>query len=146
MEIIDEPLEQQEEHHFEYAGFGVRVGALLIDRILLGIAGTAIAWGGVSAFHFGTYSILGFSGALQILYFAIMESSVKQATFGKMIVGIKVGDENGERLSFGKALLRNLGKIVSSIILGIGFLMAAWEERSQALHDKIAGTFVYYGR
>ena len=49
---------------------------------------------------------------------------------------------NGERISFGKATGRYFGKIVSSIILGIGYLMVIWSDKKQALHDQMAGTLV----
>ena len=146
MEIIDEPFEENEERHFEYAGFGIRLGALVIDRIILGIGSAVLTYGGIYAFRLGSYEVIGVSAMLQLLYFSVMESSSRQGTFGKMIVGIKVSDEYGNRLSFGKALVRSLGKIISGLILGIGFLMAAWDEKSQALHDKMAGTIVYYNR
>ena len=58
---------------------------------------------------------------VQILYFAVMESSSKQATLGKMVLGIVVTDIDGKRISFGRAIGRNLGKIISQIILLIGY-------------------------
>ena len=72
-----------------------------------------------------------------------MESSAKQATLGKLAVGIKVGKENGEKLSFGNALGRYLSKILSAITLCIGFMMVGWDKKNQALHDKIAKTYVF---
>jgi uncharacterized RDD family membrane protein YckC len=71
-----------------------------------------------------------------------MESSARQATLGKMAVGIKVTDEAGARISFGRAVGRYFGKFVSTIILLIGFLMVAFTEKKQGLHDKLAGTLV----
>ncbi len=79
---------------------------------------------------------------LQWLYFALMESSKNQATLGKMIVGIIVTDLYGNRISFGKASGRFFGKILSGIILNIGYIMAAFTEKKQALHDMIAGCLV----
>ena len=61
-----------------------------------------------------------------------------------MAVGIKVGDQNGEQISFGNALGRYFSKILSALILLIGFMMVGWDEKKQGLHDKIAGTFVFY--
>ena len=78
----------------------------------------------------------------QWLYFALMESSSKQATLGKMALGIRVTDVNGNRIGFGRATGRHFAKILSGLILGIGFLMAAFTEKKQALHDMIAGTLV----
>jgi uncharacterized RDD family membrane protein YckC len=71
-----------------------------------------------------------------------MESSSKQATVGKMVLGIKVTDLDGNKLDFVKALVRNLCKIISSLIMCIGYIMAGFTEKKQALHDMIASTLV----
>ena len=76
------------------------------------------------------------------VYFAVMESSRRQATFGKMAMGVMVTDRNGARLNFPRAFLRNIAKLVSMITLGIGFLMAGWTQKKQALHDMIAEALV----
>ena len=59
-----------------------------------------------------------------------------------MALGIQVTDLEGNRISFGKALGRNLAKIISALIFYIGFIMAAFTAKKQALHDMIAGTLV----
>jgi uncharacterized RDD family membrane protein YckC len=79
---------------------------------------------------------------IEWLYFAGMESSAGQATLGKRALGIKVTDMSGNRITFGKATGRFFGKILSSLILLIGFLMAAFTQKKQALHDLLAGTLV----
>jgi uncharacterized RDD family membrane protein YckC len=71
-----------------------------------------------------------------------MNSSEKQATYGKMAMGIKVTDLEGRRISFWRGLGREFAKFLSAIILMIGYIMAAFTERKQALHDIIAGTLV----
>jgi Tfp pilus assembly protein PilE len=76
------------------------------------------------------------------LYFALMHSSARQATLGKMAFGIKVTDLAGERVSFLRATGRYFATWVSSILLAVGFLMAGLTARKQALHDMIAGTLV----
>lgn len=76
------------------------------------------------------------------LYSALMESSSKKATLGKMALGLIVTDMNGVKLSFGRASGRYFGKILSGLILNIGFIMAAFTEKKQALHDILAGTLV----
>jgi uncharacterized RDD family membrane protein YckC len=76
------------------------------------------------------------------LYFANMESGPKQATFGKRALGLKVTNLAGEKIGFGQASGRFFGKFVSGITLYIGFIMAGFTERKQALHDLIAGTLV----
>jgi uncharacterized RDD family membrane protein YckC len=147
-----------------YAGFWRRFVAIFIDIIIIGtlqfvvIAPILAAIGiGVSnssamdtadpmamvatiAAVFSTVGIIG--QVVQILYFTLMESSKYQATIGKLALGIIVTDMNGGKLDFVKALIRNVSKIVSGIILAIGYIMAAFTEKKQALHDIIAGTLV----
>ena len=77
-----------------------------------------------------------------ILYWAWMESSSKQATLGKLVMGLKVTDYQGQRISFGRGVLRSIGRIVSSIILFIGFLLALFTRRKQTLHDLLTKTLV----
>jgi uncharacterized RDD family membrane protein YckC len=76
-------------------------------------------------------------------YFAAQESSRAQATIGKRIFGLQVGDFEGKRISIGKAILRTFGKYISGQILLIGYLMAFFTKNKQALHDFLAGTFVF---
>ena len=75
-------------------------------------------------------------------YFVFSESSRWQSTIGKKLLGIKVIDFEGKRISFGKAFLRLLGKWISGQTLLIGYLMAFFTKNKQALHDLLAGTFV----
>ena len=77
-----------------------------------------------------------------LLYFPVMESSGRQATFGKQICGLAVTDTHGRRISFGRAVGRYLAKILSALLLCIGFLMVAFTHRKRGLHDVIAGTLV----
>ena len=88
----------------------------------------------------GLVSIFLFFGSW--LYSALLESSSYQATLGKMILGMKVTDLAGNRISFERATGRHFAKILSAMILGIGFLMVAFTERKQGLHDILAGTLV----
>jgi uncharacterized RDD family membrane protein YckC len=76
------------------------------------------------------------------LYFALMESSSRGATLGKMALGIRVTDLAGNRISFGKATGRYFGKIISALILYIGFIMAGFTQQKQALHDIMARCLV----
>ena len=87
--------------------------------------------------------IVGFFMILGILfYFPTFESSIWQATPGKKLLNLKVTDLDGERIGFGKALIRNWSKALSVLILLIGFLMVAFTKKKQGLHDIIAGTLV----
>ncbi len=80
---------------------------------------------------------------LQVAYFTIMESSESQATIGKRAMNLIVADENGNRLTTQQALIRNVSRILSGIICLIGYFMAFFTEKKQALHDIIAKTNVY---
>lgn len=76
------------------------------------------------------------------LYFALLESGPKQATFGKRMMGIKVVDYKGGRIGFGRATGRTFAKMLSYALLYIGFVMAGTSSRKRALHDYIAQTYV----
>ena len=135
-----------------YAGFWRRVIAYFIDAIVVWVVlGVLI---GIVSLVGGT--LVDDSGAVNPalfllyplvligiwLYFALMESSVSQATLGKMALSIKVTDLEGRRIGFGRATGRWFGKFVSGAILYIGFMMAGWTAKKQALHDMMAGTLV----
>ena len=77
-------------------------------------------------------------------YFSLM-TYYKGATLGKMLVGITVKSDSLEKLSFGRVLLREtVGKLVSQIILGIGYIIAGVTQNKQALHDMFAHSVVVY--
>jgi len=80
--------------------------------------------------------------SLYWLYFAIFESSPRQATPGKMMLGLFVTDIHGRRISFLKALGRTLGKVLSKAFCYLGYILALFTDRSQALHDLLANTLV----
>jgi uncharacterized RDD family membrane protein YckC len=71
-----------------------------------------------------------------------MESSKNQGTLGKMALGLRVTDMDGRRISFGRATGRYFAKWLSTITLLIGYIMAAFTPKKQAMHDMIAGTLV----
>lgn len=151
-----------------YASFGQRLVAVIIDIVIIGVAQSfiivpllaAVGLGFASSAEnmdfsnpeesagmiagimalIGGYWIL--ATCIQILYFTFMESSKNQATVGKMAMGIIVTDLNGGKLDFSKALVRNLCKIISNLTMLIGYIMAAFTEKKQALHDMIASTLV----
>lgn len=75
-------------------------------------------------------------------YFALQESGPHQATLGKRLCGLRVTDMQGRRISFFRATVRYFMKFVSAAIMMIGFIMAAFTERHQTLHDIIADTLV----
>jgi uncharacterized RDD family membrane protein YckC len=117
-----------------YAGFWMRVGAYLLDVLILSIPLAILTFVpliGIVANIVGVW-----------LYFALQESSERQATIGKRALNIYVTDLQGRRISFGQATGRHFSKIISSIILGIGYMMAGFTEKKQGLHDIIASTLV----
>lgn len=122
-----------------YAGFWLRFVAYLVDWIILYVVDKVIdlLFGGIGLGTAGTMELV-----IAWLYFALMESSSTQGTLGKMLLGIKVTTLEGDRIGFGRATGRYFGKIVSAIILGIGYMMAGWTRNKQALHDMIASTLV----
>jgi len=136
-----------------YAGFWKRFAAAIIDGFSLMIGGFII--GGFVGLTYGLTTgtsqgseILGNAVGIVMgwMYFALMESSSKQGTLGKMALGIKVTDLSGNAISFGKATGRHFSKIVSMIILSIGYLLAAFTPKKQGLHDMMAGCLVVNSR
>jgi uncharacterized RDD family membrane protein YckC len=133
-----------------YARFFWRFAAMLIDAVIvtipLLIVFTLLMAGSsqqAKASPGGLQLILFVINTVSLwLYYALMESSAKQATLGKMALGLYVTDLNGQRISFGRATGRFFGKYVSYLTLLIGFIMAAFTEKHQALHDKLANCLV----
>jgi uncharacterized RDD family membrane protein YckC len=149
-----------------YAGFWLRFLAYLIDSVLVGIvfgifALLVVAIVGVGYFRtifeglngedstipVAFISLILMASALSLaitwVYHAWMESSQYQGTFGKMALGLIVTDLQGRPLSFARASGRFFGKIITGMIpFGIGYIMAGFTEKKQALHDMIAGCLV----
>ncbi|MBI2679746.1 MAG: RDD family protein [Candidatus Solibacter usitatus] len=148
-----------------YAGFWLRYLALIIDGMIatpvililllpFGLAGVLTAVIGkavddpesIPMAVGGLWVFIGAAIALSVvgnwLYHAVMESSSFQATFGKKILGMVVTDLAGQRISFAQATGRHFGKLLSGLIMNIGFIMAAFTEKKQALHDMLAGCLV----
>lgn len=137
-----------------YAGFWRRAAALLVDRFLLGLVNLSLCifylllagidWQGDEIRTLSLASAL-FGFLLKWLYFTLMESSTMQATLGKALIGIRVTDEQGRRISLAKANGRYWAKILSVLTFGVGYLMAGFTRRKQALHDLVARTLVVRG-
>jgi uncharacterized RDD family membrane protein YckC len=151
-----------------YAGFWLRFVALIIDLIIIGVIRGVFIIPLLAMMGIGLAndiqnmdvndpaSVVGLIGTVMaaasvvtlistivwVLYYTFLESSKLQASIGKLALGLIVTDSNGARLDFGKALVRNVCKIISSLILCIGFIMAAFTDKKQALHDIIANTLV----
>ena len=118
-----------------YAAFWERFVAQVIDAVIL-----SVATGTVFTATFGAGMAIGFFAPW--LYEAFMTSSEWQATVGKRVMSIVVTDLNGNRMSFARATGRHFAKYISVCLLGIGFVIAAFTAKKQALHDMIAETLV----
>ena len=153
-----------------YAGFWLRFVAIIIDGLILGAINfvllapvmgmigmdlaSGMSYDNMQGMDYsdivGTLKTLVMAVALgnlvglvvKILYNSLMEASKFQGSVGKIALGLKVTDASGNKLSLVKAILRNIGKIVSGMILLIGYIMAGVTEKKQALHDMFVGALV----
>lgn len=125
-----------------YGGFWARFLAYLVDSVIVTLLVILIG---------GALAVVGEAGAVLIpavvlgvpvLYWALMQASARQATVGKALLGLKVTDSAGGRLTLGRALVREVCKYISALPLMIGFLLAAFTKRKQALHDFFVATTV----
>jgi len=136
-----------------HAGFWQRFAAYLIDCLILVPAFFVLEFVlviplvavGASNHQAGAGPALGWMIfvwlliiVLPWLYFAICESSRLQATPGKLAIGLRVTNIYGRRIGFGQATGRYFGKFISGLIMNIGYMMAGWTARKQALHDLMA--------
>lgn len=152
-------------YRLEPASFGRRAVAALFDIALILTAMTVYYWffrGFDAVFQAqrndvlramlppGTFErsilkIVGLSMLAHLVYGVLTEQSPWSGTFGKILVGIRVVDEYGERLTITASTVRNLVKFVSLAALGVGFFSVLWRPGSQAWHDRAAGSFVARG-
>src|SRR5467141_4942733 len=150
----------------EFAGFWVRFLAWVIDNVVMGVGVVLILIplifltglrGFIGEFHpnedmndAGIFMLIAFVFVLATaslvvtwLYHALMESSEWQATLGKKALGLVVTDMAGQRVSFGRSTGRHFAKIITNMVPAfIGYIMAGFTEKKQALHDMIAGCLV----
>jgi uncharacterized RDD family membrane protein YckC/RNA polymerase subunit RPABC4/transcription elongation factor Spt4 len=141
---ISQPAHAQ--HHYgtlagAYASFGRRVVASLIDFVITFVFILIIAFILIDSYYAEAYVQL-WGILISIVYKVGMESSSYQVTVCKMAMGIKVEDLQGQRITFLRALGRFFASYLSGLIIAIGYLMAAFTEKRQTLHDMIAGTVV----
>lgn len=133
-----------------YAGFWKRVAAYVVDSLLLGIASMVVSFATTLLTVAGSSnmqmagqlvgSVLGL--VIGLAYYAWFHASTGGATPGKMAVGIKVVRTSGERISLLRAVARYFATLLSGLILLIGYIMAAFTQRKQALHDMLCDTLV----
>jgi uncharacterized RDD family membrane protein YckC len=134
------------------ASFWWRLLAYFIDYIIIIIIAVVIATIYYTVIAFLTHDVqaaeqsesaLNLLGiVVMILYHAVFEATNLRGSIGKMVCKLSVVDVNGKRLGFGKALARNAGKLLSGLILGLGFLNILWDNRRQGWHDELAKTYV----
>jgi uncharacterized RDD family membrane protein YckC len=149
-----------------YAGFWLRFVAYLIDSAVAGVVvavlvALAIGILGIEFFRslaasmqpgnpvipvalIATFVVFGIVMLIASwLYFAGMESSAHQGTLGKMALGLKVTDMIGQPVSFGRASGRFFSQLITGMVpLAIGYIMAGFTQKKQALHDMIASCLV----
>jgi uncharacterized RDD family membrane protein YckC len=119
-----------------YAGFWIRAAATLVDSLLVGIVLAAVF------LTVGPRPFAITAAAFGLLYNPLLESSGARGTLGKTLCGLTVADLSGRRISFGRAFVRNLAKILSGLPLNLGYVLAGVTARKQALHDLLAQTIV----
>ena len=135
----------------EYAGFWLRVwasaidicieaiGALLLSALvyyaMLVLTDRSYGLTAATASYVSGIAAIAFLSVGAWLYFAFTESSNWRATLGKRIMGLQVVTSTGGKLSFGQATVRHFMKFLSLFTAGVGFMMAGWTKRRQALHD-----------
>jgi uncharacterized RDD family membrane protein YckC len=149
--LASTPREVRE--HVLFAGFWRRAAAFAIDYVVLLAAILVFFFFGGFLFAMAGRKAESIGGAANIvavlsfwLYFAGLESSRRQATLGKLALGIRVTDLAGRRVAFARASGRHFAKVLSSLCLLVGFVMAAFTRRKQTLHDIVAGCLVVRGR
>lgn len=121
----------------EYMGFWIRLAALLIDLILLVIVNLLVT------FALGESLITSLLNLAINWGYAVIMIAWRGQTVGKMMVGIQVVDRQGNIPGIGTVLLREVvGKFLSGIALGLGYLWVAWDREKRGWHDHIAGTYV----
>ncbi len=126
----------------EFGGFFARFFAFFCDQLIAGALYYLVLALMLKAGFFSVGAIVLLAFLVPAVYYAAMQSSSGQATIGKSLLGLKVATVNGDRASFLRNFGRELAKIISAIPLMIGYLMAAFTGRKQALHDMVASTVV----
>jgi uncharacterized RDD family membrane protein YckC len=141
---------------YQYAGFWIRVLASIIDSIIVGVVDSIIQFtalrpmlgiGDVSdpTSLFAAAGAVGVLGLVGIVVAACYEAifvAQMGATPGKMALGMKVVRSDGSRIDLGRSFGRHFAKMLSAIILGIGYIMVAFDSEKRGLHDMICDTRV----
>jgi len=133
--------------NIKYAGFWIRLVAYLLDGLVLAVPILVINFGLLflsrGSFPYLNYLARGVDFLITYTYFVWMTFKY-QATLGKMAVGLVVVSDKSSTLTSGQVLLREISKIISALVIYLGYIMAGFTKRKQALHDMIASTTVRY--
>jgi uncharacterized RDD family membrane protein YckC len=132
------------------AGWGPRVGASLIDGLILlpfsllaGLLGVAVDPVTKLPTYNAMYFIFSLLGILVYLYNRVFQAGKTGQSWGKKALGLKlIGEQTGQPIGAGKAFLRELAHIVDFVICLVGFLFPLWDAKKQTLADKIVSTVV----
>jgi len=138
-------------------GFWLRIAAAMIDGVIVGIPTVIVLCVPAMVAHFTGDKNQGLVDSAVVLatvavlvgnwlYFSLLESSARGATLGKRALGLRVVTSQGRRLTFLNATGRYFAKFISALILGIGYLLAAFTSGKRALHDFMADTLVIRSR
>jgi uncharacterized RDD family membrane protein YckC len=128
-----------------YAGFWRRLLAYLIDLLVIGAVGATLGTLVITVApdnRLALANVLPVTSAIGWAYFVLFETSPARGTLGKIALNLFVADVHGDPISYPRAALRYLFKTFSTLLLGLGWIMAAFTPRKQALHDLMAGTLV----
>ncbi|MGN0164411.1 MAG: RDD family protein [Candidatus Ornithomonoglobus sp.] len=130
-----------------YADIGGRFLAMIIDGIILSAASVLLSLilSGIAGFGGYMFTVWLYP-LISIGYYVGFEGGAWHATIGKHVMGIMIVDQYGYGITYSKSVLRLLGKFVTSLTFGIGYLIAFFNDNKQALHDIIAGTYVMCDR
>lgn len=140
-----------------YAGFWRRFIAAVLDQIIL-LVGRAFVYGAIGLIIYAMLFVFDARNQIDLvfriyaailalvdfwitwIYFAAMESSTLQGSLGKLALGIRVSNTDMKRITFEQATARYFAKIISSLTIGVGYLLCAYSSKKQALHDFIGKT------
>jgi uncharacterized RDD family membrane protein YckC len=149
-QLQDETMPEQLGHHYVFAGFWIRVGATLLDMLFL--VGISMLIFNPLRRAMGVYGVLSLIDLLEILFgllYMVLLTWWTGQTLGKAITGIRVVSARQARgnLDAGQVFLREvIGKLLSWLPIGLGYLWVGWNQRKQGWHDLLAKTYVIRDR
>ena len=150
--VSEAEVEESEEAFPNLAGLGKRLGAFIIDSVILAVLAVLTLASGIilteTAFIINPETLVNLLIPLYLVllllsstYFIFLQG-FSGKTIGKMVMGIKVVKDNGEPIGFWEALLRWLGYFISALFVFLGFIWAIFDSKNQTWHDKFVGTYV----